>query len=216
MNTISKWFAIPAAWLAASALSAAPIPSRPPTSQGPISDALVLRTKVPTTAAPEVKKVAMSDEATVEVHSRVMVPTEVTETVNQTEYVTTVRERVVQRDGRDVKVVEPVSVPVTRQVMVKKLVMAPGDKIEKRSIPAKECKFFTVNREGKLDPLKATDAATQLKQPTTVLTGFAAELAPGYLELIKPGTVYVVLPATNPSTVVPPPMPLPRGEKPRD
>src|SRR2546425_1074238 len=103
MNRSRKWLALPALWLAAASLPAAPIPARS-SSQGPISDALALRGLLTTTTAPLVKKIVMPDDATVEVHNRVLKPVEVEEIVNRTVYVQEVREVIVKKDGRDVKV----------------------------------------------------------------------------------------------------------------
>jgi hypothetical protein len=217
MNRYRKWLALPTLWLAAASLSAAPIPSRATNSQGPISDALSLRGLVPTTPAPAVKKVVMPDDATIVVHHRVQQAVAVQEAVNVTKYVPVVKEVVVKKEGRDVKTTITENVPVVEQVMVTKMVMVPTDKVQKESLTAKSCKFFRVSKEGKLESLEAADAAKHMKQPTSVLTGHSADIDLRHLELIKPGTLYVVLPITN--TPVPVPVPQPpqeRLEKPKD
>jgi hypothetical protein len=217
MNQTSKWLSLPALWLAAASLSAAPIPSRATNSQGPISDALALRGLVPTTPAPTVKKVVMPDDATVVVHHRVEKAVAVEETVSVTRYVSVAKEVVVKKDGRDVKTTITETVPVVEQVMVTKMVMVPTDKVQKESLTAKSCKFFRVSKDGKLDPLETADAAKHLKQPISVLTGQSAAIDLRHLELITPGTLYVVLPITNTPVPVPlPPPPPQRLEKPKD
>jgi hypothetical protein len=214
MNRTSKWLALPAAWLAAASLSAAPIPTRASGSQGPISDALNARGLVPMTRPPSVQKVVMPDDASLEVHHRVLQPVEVEEVVNVTEYRQETREAIVKQDGKDVKVLQVVTVPIVRQVVVKKVTMVPSDKVRKESVAAKNCKFFSVTSDGKLEAIEVKEAAARLKKPTAVLVGDSPEVEPRHLELVKPGTLYVVRPA--PSPVVPaPPMPkLERDEKP--
>jgi hypothetical protein len=59
--------------------------------------------------------------------------------------------------------------------------------------------------------------AKDLKQPTSVLTGPSAEIDLRHLELIRSGTLYVVLPITHAPVPVPVPQPpQERLEKPRD
>ncbi len=213
MNTTSKWLALPAAWLAAASLSAAPIPTRTPSSQGPISDALSARGLVPMTRPPSVQKVVMPDDASLEVHHRFFQPVEVEEVVNQTEYRQETREAIVKRDGKDVKVLQVVTIPIFRQVVVKKVTMVPSDKVRKELVPVKSCKFFTVTSDGKLEAIEVKQAAERLKKPTAVLIGDSPVVEPRHLELVKAGTLYVVRPAPSP---VQPAPPMPRDEKRED
>ena len=61
-------------------------------------------------------------------------------------------------------------------------------------MPVKSCKFFTVSKEGKLEALDAAKATALLKKRTAILTGDSATVDPRHLELVKPGTRYLVIP----------------------
>jgi hypothetical protein len=97
------------------------------------------------------------------------------------QYVAVTRERVVVVEGKEVKVTEAVT--IAKPVLVK------------TKLTAKECKFFVVAKEGKLEALDVKKAAAMLKKPTAVLTGDSAEVDPRNLEVVKPGTIYLVIPA---------------------
>jgi hypothetical protein len=186
MNLTRLWLSpVAAAWLALAA-AAAPVPVGAPESQGPVSDALRARDKLPPAEAPQAMKVVLRGEA-LEVGRRVI------------EYRTEEREATVEGPGGRVeKVKYAVAIPVT------KLIAA--------TVPAKDCKFFTVMKEGKLEAVAPDKAAVLLKQPTAVLTGNSAEVDPRHLETVKPGTLYVVVPSTTAEALPPPPPPL--GAKP--
>jgi hypothetical protein len=154
---------------------AAPAPT--PESQGPISDAMRLRGKVPSTAPPTSTRVVMSDDNTLVVDRVSM------------QYVAEQRKVVVEMDGKAVEQIVVVSraVPVSYRVQV----------------VAKNCKFFTVTKDGKLEALEAKKATAQLKKPLAVLTGDSAEVDPRHLEMVKAGTLYVILPPPAPQPIEP-------------
>ncbi len=177
MNQFKLWLVVTAMACFAVTASAAPVP--PPESQGPISDALRLRGKVPATVAPMATRVAMSDENTIEVERVTSQTVPVTEEV------------VVEKDGKQMKVVQY----VTRTVPV----------YYKSLVAVNKCKFFTVTKDGKLEEVDTKKATGMLKKPTVVLTGDSAEVDSRHLEMVKPGTLYLVLPPPEPQQVTPPP-----------
>jgi hypothetical protein len=156
---------------------AAPAPA--PESQGPISDAQRLRGKVPSTAPPGSTRVTMIDENTLEV-----------ERVTY-QYVAEIRTRTVEVQGKNVEVTETIgkAVPVTVQ----------------QRVPAKNVKFYTVTKDGKLDAIEAKKAAPLLKKPLAVLIGDKTEVDPRNLQIVKEGTLYLILPPPEPEALVPPP-----------
>jgi hypothetical protein len=158
------------------ALPAAAAPA-PDTSPGPISDYLRLRGKQAHMAAPRAMQV-QGNEGALEVERQAVTY------VAQTRVVTR------KQNGREVQVQETVVVPVFQAY--------------KTTAAVKDCKFFTVGKGGKLEPLDADKAAALLKKPTTVLTGESAEVDPRYLEIVKPGTLYLVLPEPMPVEAVAP------------
>jgi hypothetical protein len=168
-----------AAWFALSA-GAAPAPTAP--SEGPISDALALRGVLPKTPPPTASVAVVPEMGVIELGRVVLVPVakEVTETV-------------VGPDGKQeqVKRVVTETVPQTTTVRVK----------------AESVKFFTVTRDGKLDALDAAKAAAMLKQRMPVLTGDSPDVDPRALELVKPGTLYLVPPPPEPELPHVPPLP---------
>ena len=163
------------------AAAAAPLPG--PASQGPISDYLRLRGKLPPTAPPRVTHV-QGDDGMLEVEHTTY------------QYVVKQVEQVVTRDGKAEKVVATVTelVPVSF----------------KSKTMAKDCKFFQVSKDGKLEAIDYKKAAPLLKKPTAVLTGDSAEVDPRHLEVVKPGTLYLVIPPL-PTEGVPLPL-LPGGK----
>jgi hypothetical protein len=165
MNPSRFWLAVLAVGGVGLAAVAAPAPT--PRSQGPISDFLRLRAALPPGAPPSVVEV-QGGEDTLEVTHRVPVYTHVARTVN------------VQVDGRTVQQTVTSTV-ATAQLM-------------KVRVALKDCKVFRVSKEGKLEAVEADKAAGLLKKKTEVLTGTSAEVDPRQLELVKPGTLYLVLP----------------------
>src|SRR5262245_24131883 len=180
MNFSSMGLALWAAAGFALTAAAAPAPAPSPVSQGPISDYLRLRGKLPPTEPPHAMRVRV-EEGNIEVERRLAV------------YTQEVRQTVVKRDGRE--------------VTVQSTVVVPRYTVEKATVPVKDCKFFQVTRDGKFEAVEASKAAARLKKPTAVLTGECAEVDPRHLELVKPGTLYLVVPPPKPPE-------LPREDKP--
>jgi hypothetical protein len=73
-------------------------------------------------------------------------------------------------------------------------IMVPQTSLREAKVAVKECKLFQVSKEGKLDAVEADKAAALWKKPTHVLSGSRADVDPRLLELVKPGTLYLVLP----------------------
>jgi hypothetical protein len=162
------WLAVLAVGGMALAVAAAPAPA--PKSQGPVSDFLRLRATLPAGEAPSVVEVSSDDETLTMTHRMVAsVPTVRTQTVE------------IEIEGRRVSQVQTVTV------------MVPVVQYLRRKVPVKECKVFRVSKEGKLEAVEADKGAAQWKKPTEVLVGTSAEVDPRQLELIKPGTFYLVL-----------------------
>jgi len=176
MNRSRMWLALWATTVFALTAVSAPAPAPTPVSQGPISDFLRLRGKLPHSPAPHVMRVQGGEE-TLEVDRRVMA------------YRQEVRETTVKRGEREEKVQYTVMVPVAT--------------FQKEKVAIKDCKFFTVTRDRKLEAVEVKKAATLLKKAKAVLTGESTEVDPRHLELVKPGTLYLVVPPPQP------PMPLP-------
>jgi hypothetical protein len=162
--------------------------------------------KLPATAPPTVVKASMSDEDAVEIQRRSLQYRQETRQVTTYVPVQEVRETTVKKDGRDVRVQYTVTkqVPVVQQVVVQVAVAGPSVKAK---VAAKDCKFFIVTREGKLEKVEAARAATLLKKPTQVLSGESAEVDPRHLELIRAGTLYLVVPQSQPNPRAPRPLP---------
>jgi hypothetical protein len=201
MNAFQLCLATAALWLTAASAPAAPVPARAAPSQGPVSDALALRDLLPTTAAPVALRALMTDERSVELHRPTFKAVAVTEVVQQVEYRAVEKTRTVKKG--EVLVTEKVIeyVPVTREVPVTVTKIVPSDKVQKETVPAGDCKFFTVTREGRLEAITAGAAAARLKTATGILTGASAEIDSRYLELVRPGTLYVVTPEPGPLLV---------------
>jgi hypothetical protein len=158
--------------------TAAPLPETAPDSKGPISDALRMRGKLPEHPAPKATRAVLKDD-------KLEVDNYVAEVRPETRTVITIV------DGKEIAQTVTVYVTVVRGI--------------KMSVPAKDCKFHVVAKEGKLEAIDAKKAASMLAKETAVLTGQGAEVDPRHLEMVKPGMVYVMLPATP--VVVPTPIP---------
>jgi hypothetical protein len=181
MNPSRFWLAVLAFGGLGLAAVAAPAPV--PKSQGPISDFLRLRASLPPGAPPSIVEVQGGEE-TLTVTHRVPVYEQVAKTV------------AVEVDGRTVQQV--VTTTVSKAVLVN------------AKVALKDCKFFRVSKEGKLEAVAADKAAGLLKKKTAVLTGTSAEVDPRQLELVKPGTLYLVLPDVMnmpAEPLAPPPLP---------
>ena len=181
MNFSRMGLALGAAAGFALTAASAPAPAPSPPSQGPISDFLRLRGKLPQTAPPPVIKVH-AEEGTLQVERPVA------------QYTQELRETTVKQGGIERK--------------VQYTVMVPRFISQKETVAVKDCKFFRVTRDGKLETVETRNAAARLKKPTAVLTGEDAKLDPRHLELIKPGTLYLVIPQGRS-----PMPPLPREDK---
>ena len=179
MNNSRTWLALAAAaWLALPA-AAAPVPAVGPGSQGPISDALRLRDKLPQTAPPQATPAVM-DENFIEMERRNMV--QVAKAVEET----------IEMDGK--------------KVTVQRIVTEMVPQVYKVRVAVKDCKFFLVTNDGKLEALDVKKAGTMLKKPTPVLTGDKADVDLKTLAVVKPGTIYLVAPLNQ---VPEAPVPLP-------
>jgi hypothetical protein len=170
MNLTRMWLALAAAGTFAILTVAAPAPA--PESQGPISDALRLRGKVPPGSPPVGTRVTMIDDNTIEVDRVSM------------QYVSEARQVEVEKDVKT----ETRTEIVTRAVPTS----------YRERVAAAKCKFYTVTKDGKLETLEGKKAAALLKKPIAVLTGDSAEVDPRHLEMVKPGTLYLILPAPQP------------------
>ncbi len=179
-NGLALWAA---AWFV---LPAAAAPPLAPSSEGPISDALALRSVLGKTAPPMPGAAVWVEKGVIEMESLVVVPNieEVTVTVAEPN----------GKSHQEVRVFTSTAyVPMSvRRTM-------------------ESIKFFTVTAEGKLQPLDADKAAGMLKQKTPVLTGDGADVDPRALELVKAGSLYLVLPPPQPESI---PVPLPPAAKP--
>jgi hypothetical protein len=171
-----------AATAACLALPAAAAPAPAPSSPGPISEAVRLSGIVPRTAPPLASRAVAAGEGVIELELRTM--TYVAEAVT---------ENVATPDGKVVPVTRFVTKTVPQAVTV--------------AVKADGVKFFTVTKDGKLEALDAAKAAGLLKKRTAVLTGESADVDPRNLELVKPGTLYLVLPRLDFETPPPPPAP---------
>jgi hypothetical protein len=181
MNNSRTWLALAAAACLALPAAAAPVPAVGPESQGPISDALRLRDKLPQTAPPQATPAVMADESTIELERRNMVT------------VAKQVEEIVEMDGK--------------KVTVARIVTEMVPQVYKVRVAVKDCKFFLVTNEGKLEALDAKKAAGMLKKQTPVLTGDKAEVDPKSLAVVKPGTIYLVAPLNQVLEAPPPPLP---------
>jgi hypothetical protein len=176
MKLSSTWLAVAAAaWFALPA-SAAPAPL--PGSQGPITDALRLRDLLPKTAPPLAGPAVMTGEGFIELERRNWV--QVTKQV----------EEIVEMDGKKVATVRIVTETVPQ--------------VYKDRVAVKDCKFFLVTNDGKLEALDVKKAAGMLKKQTAVLTGDKADVDPKTLAVVKPGTIYLVAPLNQVLEASPP------------
>jgi len=182
MNFSRTWLALGAVAGFALTAASAPAPAPSPPSQGPISDFLRLRGKLPQSAPPHVMPIR-AEQGAIEVQRQVP------------QYIQEKRQTTIKRDGREAS--------------VEYIVMVPRFTMQKETVAVKDCKFFLVTRDGKLEAVETSKVAARLKKSTAVLAGECAKVDPRHLELIKPGTLYVVIPQRSPS--VPP---LQREDKP--
>src|SRR5262249_23002989 len=153
------------AWLA---LPAAAAPAPTPGSQGPVTDALRLRDMLPKTAPPTASPAVIRGEGFIEMERRnmVYVAKQVTETI--------------EKDGQ----------PTT----ITRIVTEAVPQVFRTRYALKDCKFYLVTNEGKLEELDGKKAAGMLKKETPVLAGYSADVDPKGLATVKPGTIFVVTP----------------------
>jgi hypothetical protein len=186
MNRIRLLLGLAAVFAFVLLTRAAPAPS--PESQGPISDAMRMRGKVPATSAPSGTRVSRIDDNSLQV-DRVMM-----------QYVSEARTVNVEVDGMTQQRTEV----VTRAVPV----------VYKEQVAVEKCKFYTVTKDGKLETLEAKKATALLKKPVAVLTGDSADVDARHLEMVKEGSLYIVLPPPGPQQILPPGgFPMPKDEK---
>ena len=181
MNRKRMWLALAtAAWLP---LTAAAAPAPPPPSEGPITDALALRGILPATAPPSAATAVTAGEGVIELQSLVMVPVEkvMTDTVTQ---------------------------PDGKKVQIERVVTTTEFTIRSVQWKADALKFYLVAKNGKLESVSVAKATAMLKEKKPVLTGDGDEVDARNLEVVKPGTLYLVLP---PPQQEPTPIPIPPG-----
>ena len=167
MNFSRSWLAaLAAAWLGLTA-AAAPAPAPAPKSLGPISDFLRLRAALPPAEPPRVVEVR-GDEETITVTHRLV------------HFVPVTQKATIERGGETVEQIRTIMVPQAQRMEAK--------------VAVKDCKLFRVSKEGKLDAVEADKAAALWKKPTNALSGTRADVDPRLLELVKPGTLYLVVP----------------------
>ena len=205
MNFSRMWLAlVAAAWLPLAA-AAAPAPVAVRTSQGPLADALRLRGLLPGTAPLLVLPAVMVEKGVIGLKFRPLVVIAVTRDVMvMVPRKRTVTETVQLPGGKVAQRTRLVTEYETRTEKMVEHVQRPGGKVEIMRVTVKSCKFFRVSKEGKLEALDAAKATALLKKRTAILTGDSAEVDPRHLTLVKPGTLYLVLPP-------PPPPPPVRG-----
>jgi len=202
-----------AAVLATATATAAPVPEGASSGQGPLTDYLLRRAALPGGEAPPATRATVRGDA-IEMDAVALVYKPVTReqvvTVQVVVPVQEERERVVRRDGRDVTEKFTVVVNRTQEVQEKRqyTTVVAEAVIQKRMASLKDCRFFVVTAGGKLDPLEAGPAAKRLAEPTAVLTGSKPTLDPGHLELVKPGTLYIVTPSVPTGPLAPGPVPI--------
>ncbi len=206
MNMSRMWLAVAAAtWLTLPG-RAAPVPIPASTSGSPIGDAVRLAGMLPRTAPLLVRPASVGKEGFIELERPILETRVVNRTV--TLAVPEVREAIVKVQLPGGKVAEErrrVTAMVYVQRVERQTVTVLSGKFEKMPIPIKDCKFFVVSKDGKLEAIDADKATTLLKKRTAVLTGDNPEVDPRTLELVKPGTLCVI---HQPRAPVPPPPPL--------
>jgi hypothetical protein len=170
---------IAVAWLVLTA-AAAPVPPHVPESEGPITDFLRQRDRLPATAPPRVLQLR-GDGTRFEIERMV------------TKYVAQTRAVEVEEAGRKKTVYSTVSIPVVTMY--------------KQAVAMKDCKIFTVASGGKLEAVELKKVERLLRKPTAVLVGDSPTVEPRHLELVQSGTLYLVLPPAPATPVMPPDAP---------
>ena len=185
MNGTRMWLALAAAaWFV---LRAAAAPAPTPPSQGPISDALALRGVLGKTAPPTLSTAVVVEKGVIETECALAIPV-------------------------SKEVVETVTLPNGKQEQVARVVTETVYETRTVRLMVDGLKFYTVTAEGKLEAIDAAKATGMLKQKTPVLTGATADVDPRNLELVKPGTLYLVVPLPQ-TDVLPRLPPAPDGKR---
>jgi hypothetical protein len=202
---VAGWFALPGA------IPAAPAPA--PAPQGAIADALRLLGLLPATGPLQVRTAVMGKEV-VELERFGLVPVRMQQTVTRMVPIAEEVTQAIRRpDGKLVEVKRTIVKYIPQQATVEVTVMQQGGKPEKVPVPVKSCKFFVVNKDGRLEAVDAARAATLLEKRMAVLTGASTEVDPRHLELIKPGTLYLAVPPLPPPRPTMPPAPQPEDKR---
>jgi hypothetical protein len=184
-------------------------PDRPPS--GGIAAALRVRDRVPASMPPAASTAVLKDgalEVAVQVPRMEVVKQLVA--VQVMVMVPVTQEVEVNVNGRIEKRVVTVTKAVPRQEMREVVVHRAVPVFEKRTVAVKSVKSFVVTQQGRLEALDAAQLPEKFKQATPVLIGAGPDVDPRHLELIRPGTVYLVLPHEFPR---PEPLPVDGGKK---
>lgn len=169
MNRSRTGLALMAAGWLVSTAAGAPAPVRMPPSRGPITEALRLRDQLPRTNPPLVSLAVITGKGIIEMEVR--------------------RSAVVYEEYA-----QNVMTPGGRVVTVRRMRTRAVPIATTMHVQPKACKFFEVTKEGKLEPIEPAKATARLKKRTAVLTGQCAKVDPRHLAVIRPGTLYLVLP----------------------
>jgi hypothetical protein len=199
--------------LCAAAAAAAPAPP----SEGPVSDALRVQTLLPNAVPPTVTAAVAAEGGVIELERPTTEMVEETRVRRVFEMAPMKKTEVVNVVGPDGKVEAQtrevtVNVTVSKDVPYAVTVARATGASAKVRVAAKACKFFTVTKEGKLDPVDPAKATAMLKTRTPVLTGAGADVDPRSLDQIRPGTLFIVVPAAPPGPDALPPPPAPQGK----
>jgi hypothetical protein len=197
MNVFRMWLALAlAAWLVPAG-HAAPAPAL--VSQGPITDALRLIGLLPRAAPLHVCPAVLAEEGIIALERRTVISVRVRRNVPVMVPVTRqVVEAVRLPGGKVEQRTRQITELITQWRQVEETVAMPGGAVETVRLAVKTCKFFVVSKEGKLETVDAPRAVALLKKKTAVLTGDSAEVEPRALELIRPGTLCVIVPPPAP------------------
>lgn len=194
MKLSSMWLTVATVAGLAQPAMAAPAPA-PPVSSSPIADALRLMALLPRTSPLTAQAARIVKEGVLGLER----PTFVTKKFKRTVVRMVQQQKVVTVNiaGPGGKV-EAVQRTVTEVIPVyveeEDTIVVPGEKVGVVEVSLQSCKIYTVTGEGKLEALGAEKAAGTLKKRTAILTGPSADVDPRALQLIKPGTLCVILP----------------------
>ena len=198
MNVHKKWLTLVVATLlcysfASSGVSTAGGDKKqdaaPTPNPGSLEAALRLREKLPKSHPPTVSdvryeggEIVVTRQVIEHVPERMLSKAQVTEYVAE-QYTVKIGDRLEVRT-RAIPVVRWVE----REVTVNRAVV----RSVKQKVAANSIKAFTVTKDGKLESLDRAKFLGMLTKPITVLVG-DADVDPRHLELIRPGTIYLVI-----------------------